>query len=328
MRRTTSLNATRSTPRKTDESLRKPRRSNKSALPLSGRKQTKPQRGLPPVLVRGAGSMAQAPVGRKQERARRRYDVALSVPGAEVRLPALPELRFGWRLLSGLLVLVFAGMLYFAWTASMFQVGELQIQGMNRLTAADFDRVLAVSGEPIFTLDPGELKQELSLAFQDLSAVDVKIALPAEVVVEVAEREPVLRWSEQGREIWVDAQGYAFEPRGDPGELVAVEGLRPPMPAPAEGEVNPLFADPALVSAVVSMSAHLPPDTAVVYDHEHGLGWSDWHGWQVYFGFDMDQIDMKLKVYEALVENFDRRGIQPALISLEFIHAPYYRLER
>jgi cell division protein FtsQ len=328
MRRTIPLNAQRSTSRRTGDSSRKSARSRKAALPVNGRKQTKPQRGLPPVLVRSTTPMVQQPAARKQGKARRRYDVALSMPGAEVRLPALPELRLGWRLLSGAMVLVLAGMLYFAWTAPIFQVEALQISGMKRIFLSDFDRVLGISGEPVFLLHPEELRQELAAAFPELSAVDVKVSLPAEVIIEVVEREPVLRWFDQGKETWVDAEGYSFPPRGETGELVTVEGPHPPMADLAEGEANPLFADPTLVAAVLQMAGHVPPDTPVVYDLQHGLGWSDWHGWQVYFGFDLSKIDMKLKVYESLLESLDRRNIQPELISLEFIHAPYYRLER
>jgi hypothetical protein len=37
---------------------------------------------------------------------------------------------------------------------------------------------------------------------------------------------------------------------------------------------------------------------------------------------------LKLTVYEAIVARMAYDGIQPALISVEYAHAPYYRMER
>jgi cell division protein FtsQ len=142
------------------------------------------------------------------------------------------------------------------------------------------------------------------------------------------ERAPVLAWFEGGREVWVDGEGVAFPPRGEAGELVAVEGTPPSMPPVLESEQKPAFAPPALVSAVLKMAERVPSDTPIAYDEQYGLGWRDYRGWQVYYGTDLDQIEMKLQVYEAMVDNLERQGIQPELISLEFLHAPYYRLER
>ncbi len=34
---------------------------------------------------------------------------------------------------------------------------------------------------------------------------------------------------------------------------------------------------------------------------------------------------MKLKVYQSMVDTFTRQGIQPTLISVEFLDAPFYK---
>ena len=72
----------------------------------------------------------------------------------------------------------------------------------------------------------------------------------------------------------------------------------------------------------------MPADTVLVYDSEHGLGWNDPNGWEVFFGDEDQEMDMKLLVYQALVEHLQSEGIQPAMISVEYVHAPYYRMER
>ncbi len=73
----------------------------------------------------------------------------------------------------------------------------------------------------------------------------------------------------------------------------------------------------------------MPEGTVLVFDSEHGLGWNDPNGgWDVFFGNEDEDMDMKLAVYQALVERLKTEGIQPALISVEYVHAPYYRMER
>ena len=72
----------------------------------------------------------------------------------------------------------------------------------------------------------------------------------------------------------------------------------------------------------------MPAETVLVYDSAHGLGWNDPNGWDVFFGVEDQDMDMKLLVYQALVDRLKSEGITPALISVEYLHAPYYRMER
>jgi hypothetical protein len=60
----------------------------------------------------------------------------------------------------------------------------------------------------------------------------------------------------------------------------------------------------------------------------HGLGWNDGFGWVVFFGKDTEEMDQKLKVYRVLAKRLKKENPRPELISVEYLHAPYYRLER
>jgi cell division protein FtsQ len=92
---------------------------------------------------------------------------------------------------------------------------------------------------------------------------------------------------------------------------------------------NPtLRLTPELVDSIIALGAKMPAETILVFDSEHGLGWNDPHGWEVFFGAEDQDMEMKLIVYQALVERLQNEGIQPALISVEYVHAPYYRMER
>jgi hypothetical protein len=133
--------------------------------------------------------------------------------------------------------------------------------------------------------------------------------------------------------VLIDAQGVSFPQRneGEVATAIVVDALdAPPMaeaaPAP-EQNGSAQFMPVEMVTAILSMSAQAPQSTPLVYDKLHGLGWVDAKGWEAYFG-DVQDMETKLRVYRALVTRFEQEGIQPALISVEHVHTPYYRMER
>ncbi len=306
----------------------------------------------PPVMVRGGmGGMAFGRVASsrlsKQKPPRRRIDVPLNVPGAEMRLPAVPFPRLGWRVVSLLMVLMMFASLFLIWKAPVFQVNTMQAIGLKRLTVSDLNAVMRTFGKSVFTINPRSLDNSLQQAFPELAKISVKVNLPASVKVVVTERQPVIDWVQDGTETWVDAEGVSFPPRGEAAQpMVKVEGHGTPpsiAKSAAPGDLLTLPVDqasatttitptmrlsPELVSAILALGAKMPADTVLVYDSEHGLGWNDPKGWEVFFGAEDQDMEMKLTLYQALVDRLESEGIQPALISVEYVHAPYYRMER
>ena len=319
---------------------------------------------LPPVMARGTVQDMAVP-SRKRSQPRHRYDFALSIPGAEVRLPSMPAVRIGWRGASGILVILMSLSLYILLYTPAFQVDVLEVEGMQRLTLEDINSELSISGESIVKVDPENLYAELQAAFPELSSIQVKVYLPAKVKLEVVERVPVIDWVQGSgdgdgyngstEEKWIDLEGYAFPPRGEAGSLIRVEAdsdeyigyIGDGLPQPATAMIPAGTSDtamkalavhtpmlpPEMVSTLLAMGAYVPAGTPILYSTEHGFGWQDPNGWRVYFGkslVDADgySISQKLLVYQHLQENLANQGIQPSLISVEFLHAPFYRTER
>jgi cell division protein FtsQ len=305
----------------------------------------------PPVMVRGGmGGMAFGRVAasrvNKHKQPKRRIDVPLNVPGAELRLPAIPFIHMGWRAVSLFMVLMMIGSLFLMWKAPVFQVRSVEAVGLKRLTVTDLNAVIGSFGKSVFSLDPRILDKNLHQAFPEFSKISVKVGLPASVKVVVTERIPVIAWTQNGVETWVDGEGISFPARGEPtNPLVRVEGYGTPpseplpeqdetqFPIPGAAGVSAantpvLKLSPELVASILALGAKVPPDTLLVYDSAHGLGWNDPQGWDVFFGPEDQDMEMKLAVYQTLVEKLQSEGIQPALISVEFVHAPYYRMER
>jgi cell division protein FtsQ len=270
----------------------------------------------------------------RQGKNKRRYDVAIGVPGAEMRLPTLPSLRLGWHFLSGLLAVGLLGLLYYVWTCPTFRVQTVEIVGLKRLSQADVNTVIGLVGEPVFTIAPDIIQADLQAAFPELSAITVEVNAPASVVVSVNERVPVLAWKKEGQELWVDADGVSFPPRGDLAPDQTIEGDLPILEQAEvkDGKQAPLpRLDPQMVSAILKVGAQMPKKARLVYNSEHGLSWKDKRGWQVYFGItgmDPNTMEMRLKIYAALVQKLTKNDIKPILISVEYIHAPFYRVEQ
>ena len=301
----------------------------------SRRRAPRSHAGQPPVLAR-RGLQAMATPLRRQKTPRRRYDLTLSVPGAEVRLPSLPAVRFSWRIASGVLVALMLLTIYAVLFSPVFQVELLEVEGLQRLTLDDLSQALGIAGEPVVSLNPMLIRQELLNAFPDLSQVKVFVGLPASVRLVITERQPLVAWSRSGETVWVDEEGVVFPQRGEaPPGLVHVEANALPLLS------IPLFEDaadqsfvqdaerinPQLVNVLLAMSKYMPGSAGMVFDDQRGFGWGDERGWDVYFGPRLTDIDQKLLVYQVIVDRLQAEGIQPALISVEYLHAPYYRME-
>jgi cell division protein FtsQ len=355
-----SVSRASTTPRPRATSAQRPKKR-------SARSDTRPTSSptMPPVMARrGMEGMAARQPGRKSRTApKRRYDVALGktfladVPGAEVRLPSLPSVHLGWRLISGLMLLALAACLVFAWQSPTFRVSSVETEGLQRLTLTDLNAVISgpagVFGRPVFELDAKALEQILQQSFPEFSSVSVRMSLPATVKISVTERQPVLAWLQDGAEVWVDAEGISFPPRGNPGTLVRIKAQSAPagsLPTDTASEataeallVSPIVGSdgaalqglklqPELVAAILILDKAAKEtassDPVLLYNTAHGLGWNEPRGWKVFFGLDLENLDQKLLVYQALAARLNHDGIQPAFVSVEYLHAPYYRMER
>jgi hypothetical protein len=259
---------------------------------------------------------------------RKSYDVAFSLGRTDVRAPILTMPALGPRWISAVLTFLLGFMLYTMWTASTFTVSAAEVHGNQRLTSEDVTSALGVSGQPIFKAVPALIRNNLRTAFPDLASVSVRVNLPNHIIVNVVERQPLLVWYEDGAVTWIDANGVAFKPRGDVQGLIQVASTgTPPKPLadPAKSIFDQIFIDPEMVKAIVALSPSVPAGVSMTFDPKYGIGWQDTRGWSVYFGQNIQDIPIKLEVYRSIVDTFIRQGIQPTMISVEYLDAPFYK---
>jgi len=249
---------------------------------------------------------------------------------ADVRTPGIAIPQLGTRLLSSLLCVALIFSLYTIWTSSTFKVNGAEISGNQRLGENEINTALQIIGQPIFLAIPAQIAANTLADYPDLSSAEVHVAFPNRIIVSVAERIPLIAWYQDGTMAWIDAQGVAFPPRGKAGNLISVvaNGNPPPIqldPQQAAGQTPP-FLHPAMVQVICTLNPYIPGGAPMIYDTTYGLGWQDARGWQVYFGQNTNDIPMKLKVYQAIVDMLTNKGIRPTLISVEYPNAPFYRV--
>jgi cell division septal protein FtsQ len=250
-----------------------------------------------------------------------------------MQAPALsmPRVEYGPRWISLLLAVACALTLYIMLGMDPFIVRDAQIGGNLRVSAEEISSSLGVMGHSSAFLNPAQMEYNILSAFPEIATAHVDVTVPAGVMVTVTERQPVAAWQQDGQAVWVDAQGYAFPPRGLAEGLVTVVAAGAP-PAPANLDATQTVgARPFLTSemsaALTTLSPRLPEGAALIYDPRYGLGWGDPRGWQAYFGHSDGDMQTKLQVYQALVDYLIEKGVSPQLISVEYPNAPFYRVE-
>ena len=298
------------------------------------------KRKMPPVMARTGSYVSGSQSGKRARKPtlKRRLDISLTKAGSrgvEMRLPSMPVVHPGWRLLSFLLLFgSFLG-LYYLFSAPFFTVKSVQVEGVLRLNVEEISRVLEVINENIFMLNPQDVEARLTQAFVELTNVSVQLSLPASVRVQVNERVPMIAWEMDNGILWIDGNGFIFNPRGEAEKMVSIYANTPPPVQAAENsaDVKSLDSEESIdavmpqeyIDGVFILKTQAPEGTTLMYDSQHGFGWADPRGWQVYFGTQLEDIDSKLHVYRAVVQELEGDGITPRLINVAFLHSPYYR---
>ena len=299
---------------------------------------------LQKVTTRRTAPTSSTKTGYQYNANRRKVYVPLKTPGAEISLPAFPDFKIGWRLSSFLIAIISLVAVIGLKNSSIFRINQVDLIGAIRVPPEEVLAKINVANLSIVEIQPRDLESQVLSTFHDLKSARVSVGLPAAITMDVVERVPAVLWDmEDVDEFWIDEEGYRFPVRGEASLPVYVKAEDfPPAPLTVDLEVTNLIddlldktqpeeinpdVDPEFVTAVLSLKSMMPTDSTLLYSSRYGLGWQDTRGWKVYFGTNTAHIDQKLAQYSVIIEELQARKIQPVLISLEFLRAPFYRLE-
>jgi len=283
----------------------------------------------------------------------RSYPISANEQPKETQEKNFGKIRVSWRIFSGILTILFSAVIFVAWRSPDFQVGVVEVKGIERISQNDVMNSFEVMQKPIITIQPEEIAQKISDSFPEFKDINVTVSLPNKITVNLTERKPVIAWKVKDMTIWIDSVGIVFPARGQTGELLTIESYSLPVFSyPDEDETNilmdkfqlkrnywklPFYSmiwyeyhrliDPGLLDAIVRLNAQIPSEKVLLFDPHRGLGWNDPHGWNIFVGFNLEQINEKWLTYEKIVSELTSKGIRPTLVSVEYLHAPYYRLD-
>jgi hypothetical protein len=288
-------------------------------------------RELPPITMRGV--VNEYAFERYKKTGRRRFNTSYSLPMANPRLLSLTHIRpeIGWRFLSFLAILLVSTGLYFLWSAPEFRIASAQVTGNQRISSDEINTMLGLNGQASFLLEPSQIESNILQYYPELKSIRVSVGLPNHVSVEVAERQPVIQWQQEGDYTWIDENGIAFRPYGEVQGLIPINALSAP-PRLESSESNQGLPVPFItadtVKAVQSLATFVPQGTMIMYDPNNGFSWIDPRGWQAIFGNGSEEMPVKVHIYQSLVDWLTQRGVRPVLISVAYSNAPYYRLDQ
>jgi cell division protein FtsQ len=300
---------------------------------------------MPPIKTRmNSGTTTHSPYTQAPP-LRKKMNFAIGNTGAEMDLPGIPKFNIGWRLISAILSITTLWALINLWNNPVFNVVDVQMIGLKNLSSYEINLIMDVIEKPIFMVDANSLENKLTETFPALTAVDINVEFPAQITVSVAERLPALVWKQDGiMDWWVDLEGIRFPALTTEEKMIIVYATAPPpkLYIDVDEEIEEIYTDTVdedqsksiqllsseMVDAILFLYLNSPENNTLIYDETHGLGWRDLDkNWKVYFGHKPDQMQSRLSIYESVVDLFVGKSIRPVLISIEYIHAPYYRLE-
>lgn len=280
---------------------------------------------------------------------RRKVVYAVGANGVETRMPSLPILRFSWQWVSGIFTILLLMFLIILVNSPLFTVNGFEVHGLSTYSSADFDHLLAGRQTSIFLVNTNKILDSILVSFPELVGSQVEISMPNRIVITAAERKPVILWQSDEGDFWIDAEGVILAPRGEANNLLTIQSpVRPPLlverHAPrniveyatlvlerSTRPTNPAeradHIHPDVLQAALVMNSYIPEGATLIYDPISGMGWADPSGWDVYFGKDLSNVESKQVMYQAILDRLQQMGVNPVLISVEHIDAPYYRTE-
>ena len=267
-------------------------------------------------------------------------------PASAVRL----RFKTGWRLLSLALSGFLAYTLFNIWQSPQFVIKEVNVQGLQRIQPAELITAAGIEDNHVLSLDSIETRNRIISAFPEIRQLAIRVEFPALISISAVERQPFISWRNQGQLIWIDGEGYLIPPRGEatisleiqsnslpaysleilPEELAFTKAIRDkPSFLPEISQQN-FFTIPKrinldLLTAILQLNAWMPDEKTLLHQTQRGLGWQDNLGWEVFVGQKLENINDKMVMYQMIVRELERQGINPSLVSVEFLHAPYFR---
>ncbi|NOX62495.1 MAG: FtsQ-type POTRA domain-containing protein [Chloroflexi bacterium] len=168
----------------------------------------------------------------------------------------------------------------------------------------------------IFLIDADAIRARV-LELPHVRDANVTLRLPAEMRIEVIEREPIVLYQVQNESFWIDEEGVvspAVTARDDLIKLIDENGVV---------RQNDREIDSALLEAILYISQTLPEVNTFRYQEPYGLFFFSPEGWRVLLG-SADNMREKLSMWEAMRRQILQDNAAVQEVDLRYSR-PYWR---
>jgi cell division septal protein FtsQ len=254
---------------------------------------------------------------RRQRTARRKFETAGTLVIGRAHVPAPSRLRWLWRALIALAIVVVA-LAVWVLLDDLFYIYYADVEGTVRLSPAEVFWASDLPGLHVLWVNADAIEAQILAALPSLESAEVTCRLPSNCTITVVERQPRMMWSDAGQLWGVDANGVVF-----PAEAAITEAwvVRGPLPKDEDG----LLAEPARIALAELWASGVAMSPELSYVPARGFVITDERGWRVIVGQGTG-IRERLQTLEVVAAHLQAQGVTPKFVDVRFPEAPYYSL--
>jgi cell division septal protein FtsQ len=210
--------------------------------------------------------------------------------------PAAPKWQaVGPRLMAALLLVILGWTTYYIFSSPRFYVYGVEVQGNVLVAAEEVYAATELEGVSIFWVDSDQTAARVE-ALPSVKSAQVKVRLPAQVVITIEERNPEFVWQIGDAQWWIDVEGTVIPSRTVLSNTLTIIDI----------DAQPVSPGQALDPSIIGISFNTP------------------EGWPVHLG-DGQNMDAKLTILINLRKDLLARGTAPEFIDIRFVEKPFYK---
>lgn len=233
--------------------------------------------------------------------------------------------RLSARILSGISTLVFlTGLILYA-RLPEFRVSSVTVYGHETVNADEVIYYTGMKDQPIFLANKELIEDSVLRRYPENRDITAKVRLPNRLELYFEQRVAVIEWDFGGEQFWLDRDGVVFRENASGSPEIIVYANSFPGALNWKDRTIPSKFRKDIVDAVLRIYAVKPENARLNFTYDNGFGWDSGKGFMLWIGIDDRELEEKMVMLNSLEQYFKENEIEPALVSLEFTDAPYYR---
>jgi len=248
--------------------------------------------------------------GRETERKATQFEASAPRMVERPRNLRLPKVHVSGRAVAfmGVFVTMVAGLVVALTNENFAVTRELTtIRGLQRVAEDDVRRASQLEGINIFRVQPGQVAKNVKQV-PGVAEASVHVWLPAQIVIDVREYEPLVAWHSITTTVWLAETGAVVPMNSDPPPLKLVDSTG------AAAEANGRLRPHVLANLKTLQAAGLEV-TNLFYGVKEGIYFRSPEGWTVYLGNE-GQMPAKLAALQEFRKSNIARNVRATTVDL------------